>query len=56
MRRIRMTYLASAGHFEEGEFDDAVLEPSTQKLLKSFDVKVEYLETVVATGKLADES
>jgi len=45
--------LASAGHFEKGAFDDAVVKPSTQKLLKSFDLKVEYFETVVATGKLA---
>ncbi len=46
--------LASAGHFEKGAFDDAVVKPSTQKLLKSFDVKVEYFETLVATGKLSD--
>ncbi|WP_421981824.1 hypothetical protein [Roseibium sp.] len=46
--------LASAGHFEKGAFDDAVVKPSTQKLLKSFDLKVAYFETVVATGKLAD--
>lgn len=46
--------LASAGHFEKGAFDDAVVKPSTQILLKSFDLKVEYFETVVATGKLAD--
>jgi heme-degrading monooxygenase HmoA len=46
--------LASAGHFERGDFDDAVVKPSTQKLLKSFDLKVEYFETVVATGKLAN--
>ncbi len=44
----------SAAHFETGEFDDAVVKPSTQKLLKSFDLKVEYFETVVSTGKLAD--
>ncbi len=44
--------LASAGHFEKGDFDDAVVKPSTQKLLKSFDLKVEYFETVVATGVL----
>ena len=31
---------------------DAVVKPSTQKLLKSFDLKVEYFETVVATGIL----
>ncbi len=48
--------LASAGHFEKGDFDDAVVKPSTQKLLKSFDLKVEYFETVVATGNLADEN
>ncbi|WP_299478983.1 hypothetical protein [uncultured Roseibium sp.] len=45
--------LESAAHFEKGAFDDAVVKPSTQKLLKSFDLKVEYFETVVATGKLA---
>ena len=44
--------LESAGHFEKGDFDDAVVKPSTQKLLKSFDLKVEYFETVVATGIL----
>lgn len=44
--------LSSAGHFEKGDFDDAVVKPSTQKLLKSFDLKVEYYETVVATGIL----
>ena len=44
--------LNSAGHFEQGDFDDAVVKPSTQKLLKSFDLKVEYFETVVATGIL----
>ena len=42
--------LGSAGHFEKGNFDDAVVKPSTQKLLKSYDLKVEYFETVVATG------
>ena len=47
--------LESAGHFEKGSFDDAVVKPSTQKLLKSFDLKVEYFETVVATGQLATE-
>jgi len=47
--------LASASHFEKGEFDDAVVKPSTEKLLKSYDLKVEYFETVVATGKLADQ-
>ena len=46
--------LASAGHFEQGAFDDAVVKPSTQKLLKSFDVKVEYFETLVATGILKE--
>ncbi len=47
--------LGAAGHFEKGAFDDAVVKPSTQKLLKSFDLKVEYFESVVATGKLADD-
>ena len=46
------TDLESAGHFEKGDFDDAVVKPSTQKLLKSFDLKVEYFETIVATGIL----
>ena len=44
--------LTSAGHFEQGAFDDAVVKPSTQKLLKSFDLKVEYFETLVTTGIL----
>jgi len=48
--------LTSARHFEKGAFDDAVVKPSTQKLLRSFDLKVEYFETVVATGILAHES
>ena len=46
--------LQSAGHFEQGEFDDAVVKPSTQALLQSFDVKVESFETVVSTGLHAD--
>jgi len=46
--------LASAGHFEKGDFDDAVVKPSTQKLLQSFDMKVEYFETIVATGILSE--
>jgi hypothetical protein len=46
--------LGSAGHFEKGNFDDAVVKPSTQKLLKSFDLKVEYFETIASTGRLAD--
>ena len=45
--------LASAGHFQKGDFDDAVVKPSTQKLLKSFDLKVEYFETLVSTGVVA---
>lgn len=45
--------LGAAGHFEQGDFDDAVVKPSTQKLLQSFDLKVEYFETVVTTGILA---
>jgi hypothetical protein len=40
----------SAGHFMQGNFDDAVVKPSTQKLLKAFDLKVEYFETLVSTG------
>jgi hypothetical protein len=42
--------VGSAGHFVQGNFDDAVVKPSTQKLLKSFDLKVEYFETLVSTG------
>jgi hypothetical protein len=42
--------LESAGHFGKGAFDDAVVKPGTQKLLKSFDLKVEYFETLVSTG------
>ncbi|WFU03098.1 hypothetical protein QA648_04805 [Rhizobium sp. CB3171] len=42
--------MASAGHFGKGDFDDAVVKASTQKLLRSFDLKVEYFETVVSTG------
>ena len=41
-----------AAHFEKGAFDDAVVKPNTQKLLRSFDLKVEYFETIVATGIL----
>ncbi|WP_236544615.1 hypothetical protein [Roseovarius atlanticus] len=44
--------LTSAGHFEQGAFDDAVVKPSTQKLLKSFDLKVEYFKTLVTSGIL----
>jgi len=42
----------STAHFIKGGFDDAVVKPSTQKLLKSFDLKVEYFETLVSTGVL----
>ena len=42
--------LASAGHFQKGDFDDPVVKPSTQKLLKSFELKVEHFETLVSTG------
>lgn len=45
--------MASASHFGKGDFDDAVVKPSTQKLLRSFDLKVEYFETVVSTGIVA---
>lgn len=48
--------LDSAGHFERGEFDDAVVKPSTQKLLQSFDLKVEYFECLVTTGILGDSA
>lgn len=41
---------SSAGHFEKGNFDDAVVKESTQKLLQSFDLKVEYFDTILTTG------
>ncbi|TPN88505.1 hypothetical protein FJ987_23360 [Mesorhizobium sp. CU2] len=44
----------AAAHFIKGDFDDAVVKPSTQKLLKSFDLKVEYFETLVSTGVVGD--
>ena len=47
--------LVSAGHFQQGDFDDAVVKPGTQKLLKSFDLKVEYFETLVSTGVVGGE-
>jgi heme-degrading monooxygenase HmoA len=40
----------AAAHFVKGDFDDAVVKPSTQKLLQSFDLKVEFFETLVSTG------
>ena len=45
--------LVSAGHFEKGSFDDAVVKPSTQKILQSYELKVEYFETIVTTGILS---
>jgi hypothetical protein len=45
--------IGSATGFGKGEFDDAVVKPSTQKLLKSFDLKVEYFDTIVSTGVLS---
>ena len=42
--------MESSAHFIKGDFDDAVVKPSTQKLLKSFDLKVEYFESLVSTG------
>jgi heme-degrading monooxygenase HmoA len=44
--------MASAAHFMKGQPDDAVVKESTQKLLQSFDLKVDYLETIVSTGVL----
>ena len=44
--------LVSVGHFEQGAFDDAVVKPSTQGLLKSFVLKVEHFETLITTGIL----
>ncbi|MDH6229914.1 heme-degrading monooxygenase HmoA [Mesorhizobium soli] len=40
----------AAAHFIKGDFDDAVVKPSTQNLLQSFDLKVEYFETLISTG------
>lgn len=48
--------LESSAHFEGQAFDDAVVKPSTQKLLQSFDLKVEYFETVVTTGILSPDA
>ncbi|MFK0273250.1 hypothetical protein ACIQUG_06225 [Ensifer sp. NPDC090286] len=45
--------MASANHFIKGNFDDAVVKPSTQALLQSFDLKVEFFETLVSTGIIA---
>src|SRR5262249_27904810 len=42
--------IASAGPFIKGDFDDAAVKPNTPKLLRSFELKVEYFETLVATG------
>ena len=46
--------MESAAHFIKGDLDDAVVKPSTQKLLQSFDLKVEYFETLVSTGVATD--
>ena len=48
--------LDSSAHFEGPSFDDAVVKASTQKLLQSFDLKVEFFETMVATGILNQET
>ena len=48
--------MASANHFIKGNFDDAVVKPSTQTLLQSFDLKVEFFETLVSTGIIAGHS
>ena len=39
--------LDSAAHFVKGAFDDAVVKPSTQKLLQSFDMKVSVVITLM---------
>jgi hypothetical protein len=36
--------------FSQGLSDDAVVKPSTQKLLASFDLKVEHFEVLVQSG------
>src|SRR5215467_9748902 len=38
--------------FAKGAIDDAVVKPSTQKLLESYDTKVEYFEVCGASGLL----
>jgi len=43
----------ASGQFKGPADDDAVVKESTQKLLQSFELKVEYFETVVTTGLLA---
>ena len=45
--------LDAAAHFIKGDFDDAVVKPSTQKLLQSFDMKVEFFETLESTGLIS---
>ena len=43
----------SVSHFVKEGFDDAVVKPNTQKLLKAYDLKVEYFETIISTGVLS---
>lgn len=45
----------SANHFGKGAFDDAVVKASTQELLQSFDLKVEYFETIASSGMMSRE-
>lgn len=43
----------ASGQFEGRTQEDAVVKESTQKLLQSFDLKVEYFEPIVSTGIMA---
>ena len=42
--------------FAKGAIDDAVVKPSTQKLLESYDAKVEYFEVCAASGLVPGQS
>lgn len=46
----------AADQFSSTTSNDAVVKPGTQKLLKSFDLKVEYFETLVSTGIVNQDS
>jgi heme-degrading monooxygenase HmoA len=42
--------------FSPGSVDDAVVKPSTQKLLEEFDLKVEHFEVLVKSGSVLGSS
>ena len=44
--------MASVKQFAKGKIDDAVVKPQTQKVLSSFDEKVEYFEVLASSGVL----